>query len=108
MLFKPSKELTKVEKIKNSNNQVDSTDANPNTTGDKMINTLLNIEKTLAKILEKYEENERKNEIKESKLLKWRFAALVMDRFFLCLFTIYFVITFIAIVMTAPDFYRGT
>lgn len=73
-----------------------------NTAENKLIYAVQKIEIKLNKILEKLEANE----IQEEKLLKWRFAALVMDRLYLILSVIYLVISFVAIVMTIPNFYK--
>ena len=44
--------------------------------------------------------------MREDKELKFKFAALVMDRFFFWLSIIYFVATFIALVLSIPNFYK--
>ena len=44
--------------------------------------------------------------MREDKELKFKFAALVVDRFFFWLSVIYFVVTFIALVLSIPNFYK--
>ena len=46
--------------------------------------------------------------IREMKELKFKFAALVMDRFFFWLSIIYFIITFSVLVLSIPNFYKLT
>jgi len=48
--------------------------------------------------------NEAKKE--EDDTIKWRYAALVMDKLFLFLSIIYSAIMFISIVMTIPGLYK--
>ena len=69
-----------------------------------LINKLENIEKCLVQLMG------NTNEIKENEdtELKWKFAALVMDRSFFYLTLIYFIITFIALVMSSTNFYMGS
>lgn len=45
-------------------------------------------------------------EIDETKKLKWKFAAIVMDRFFLYLSLIYFLVTFCPFILAIKNFYK--
>jgi len=81
-------------------NQVKKTDViGPD---DKLLKAILRIEKKISRIIEKYEDDEAQ----DKRLLKWRFAALVMDRLFLCLSIIYIFIAFVFIIMIVPNFYK--
>ena len=80
-----------------------------NTVQDKSENSLMlkrlgNIEKTLSNIWN--EMNER--QIEEVKEIKWKYAATVMDRLFLYLTIIYFVLTFCPFVLSIKNFYKPT
>ena len=44
--------------------------------------------------------------LEELKEIKWKYAGIVMDRFFLYLSLIYFVLTFFPIILTMPNFYK--
>ena len=63
---------------------------------------LLKIDRKLSLVLK--EMNEAKKE--EDDTIKWRYAALVMDKLFLFLSIIYSAIMFISIVMTIPGLYK--
>jgi hypothetical protein len=65
---------------------------------------LFKIDRKLSLVLK--EMNEAKKE--EDETLKWKFAALVMDKLFLYLSIIYSAIMFISIVMTIPGLYKFT
>ena len=69
---------------------------------DKLINILSKIDKTIDKLLDKNEADE----FQADKLLKWRYAALVLDTLFLYISIIYLVVTFISIVMSVPNLYK--
>ncbi len=43
----------------------------------------------------------------ENKEIKWKYAAIVMDRLFLCLTLIYSLITFCSTVLTIPNLYKS-
>ena len=73
-----------------------------NFSDEKLANAIFDIQKTLGKMYGRFESDE----IQEEKEIKWKYAALVMDRFFLILTILYFVVTFCAIVMSIPNFYR--
>ena len=42
----------------------------------------------------------------EEQALKFKFAALVLDRFFFCLSGTYFIVAFTALVLSLPNFYK--
>jgi hypothetical protein len=63
---------------------------------------LVKIDRKLSLVLK--EMNEAKRE--EDETIKWRYAALVMDKLFLFLSIIYSAIMFISIVMTIPGLYK--
>ena len=46
------------------------------------------------------------DKIQEENELKCKFAAIVMDRFFLYLASFYSIITFVSLIMTIPNFYK--
>ena len=76
--------------------------------GYQEIQYLINKLESMDKCLQQLTANT--NEIKENEdmELKWKFAALVMDRFFFYVTFIYFIVTFIALVMSSPNFYKGS
>ena len=65
---------------------------------------LLKIDRKLSLVLK--EMNEAKRE--EDETIKWRYAALVLDKLFLYVSIIYSAIMFISIVMTIPGLYKFT
>jgi RecA-family ATPase len=65
---------------------------------------LVKIDRKLSLVLK--EMNETKKE--EDETIKWRYAAIVMDKLFLYLSIIYSLIMFISIVMTIPGLYKFT
>jgi hypothetical protein len=65
---------------------------------------LVKIERKLSLVLK--EMNETKKE--ENETIKWRYAALVLDKLFLYVSIIYSAIMFISIVMTIPGLYKFT
>ena len=65
---------------------------------------LVKIDRKLSLVLK--EMNETKKE--EDETIKWKFAAIVMDKLFLYLSIIYSLIMFISIVMTIPFLYKFT
>jgi hypothetical protein len=65
---------------------------------------LLKIDKKLSLVLK--EMNEAKRE--EDETIKWKYAALVLDKLFLYVSIIYSAIMFISIVMTIPGLYKFT
>ncbi len=69
-----------------------------------MLKRLGNIEKTLINIWNDMNEKQ----IEEVKEIKWKYAAIVMDRLFLYLTTIYFVLTFCPFVLSIKNFYKPT
>ena len=44
--------------------------------------------------------------LQEKEDIKFKFAALVMDRFFFFVSVLYFIIAFVCIIMTIPNFYK--
>lgn len=73
-------------------------------TSDKSIKVLLNVERILLKMYQDHEERKVLDEME----VKWKRAAIVLDRLFLFLTLIYFVITFISFVMPFKNFYKPT
>ena len=65
---------------------------------------MLKIDRKLSLVLK--EMNEAKKE--EDETIKWRYAALVLDKLFLYVSIIYSAIMFISIVMTIPGLYKFT
>jgi hypothetical protein len=69
------------------------------------------IEKRIGKLEEFLNDsaNEKSEEkLLEEKQLKSKFAALVLDRFFFVLSILYTIVTFIGIIMSVSNFYKGT
>ena len=71
---------------------------------EKLSKAIFDIQQMLEKILTRLEMKDTK-EINE---VKWKFAALVMDRCFLILTTLYSIVTFCAIIMSVPNLYKPT
>jgi hypothetical protein len=65
---------------------------------------LVKIDRKLSLVLK--EMNEAKKE--EDETIKWKYAALVLDKLFLYVSIIYSAIMFISIVMTIPGLYKFT
>ena len=63
---------------------------------------LENIEKTLNNIWHEMDQKQ----LEQERELKWKYAAIVLDRFFFVLTTIYFIITFSSFVLTINNFYK--
>jgi hypothetical protein len=70
----------------------------------QILSEIVKIQITLNTILLKISE-ESTHDLKE---LKWKYAAIVFDRFFLFMSSIYTIITFVALLMSIPNFYRFT
>ena len=85
------KEETQIEFFKKSSSNKDS-----------LLAILQNIERILVK---NFGEDDHIRWMEE-KELKFKFAAIVLDRFFFYLSILYFIVTFIALVMTIPNFYQ--
>jgi len=64
---------------------------------------LISIEQNLKNI---WNEMQARTE-DENKEIKWKYAAIVMDRLFLCLTLIYSLITFCSTVLTIPNLYKS-
>ena len=62
-------------------------------------------ENTISEEAHKYAQTE--DEIRETQELKCKFAAIVMDRTFLYLALIYSFVTFVALVLSNPNFYKS-
>jgi hypothetical protein len=69
---------------------------------DKLLKILIKIDKSIDKFIDKKEDDE----FQAYKVLKWRYAALVLDTLFLYISIIYLVVTFISIVMSVPNLYK--
>ena len=63
---------------------------------------LENIKKTLNNIWHEMDQKQ----LEQERELKWKYAAIVLDRFFFVLTTIYFIITFSSFVLTINNFYK--
>ena len=102
-----------IQKIKNENRNLDclndylESDSNitvssiPSNDSD-LIKKLIRIEKLISNIWDNI--NEKENE--EEQEMKWKYMAIVMDRLFLIFSILYFVITFIPMIMTVGNLYR--
>ena len=62
------------------------------------------IEKILISILKELKENKKEEDL----LIKWKLAALVMDKLFFYLSIIYSVVTFCSILLPLPGFFRSS
>jgi hypothetical protein len=69
----------------------------------KILNEMIKIEKIYHSFLE---DSNDKSEF-ENIELKWKYSAIVLDRFFLILSLNYLFISFISVIMTIPNFYKG-
>jgi hypothetical protein len=47
------------------------------------------------------------DKMREEQELKFKFAAIVLDRFFLCVSSVYAVVTFVALVIIIPNAYKS-
>ena len=63
---------------------------------------------SINKILDSLIELKVKDEEREEKEIKWKFAAVVMDRFLLIVSAFIYFILFIASVMNIPNLYKPT
>ena len=70
----------------------------------KIIASLKNIEKQVNNLMNIV----YNDKIDEAKKIKWNFAAKVMDRLFLYISTVYFIITFSSLVLSNRNFYNPT
>ena len=71
---------------------------------EKLVEAVFEIQKTLKKMYSRFEADE----IDEEKEIKWKYAAIVMDRLFLYLFIILNIVIFVSTVMSIPNFYKMT
>lgn len=60
--------------------------------------------KEVCKLTKKFEENEEKKE----KILNWKFAGIVLDRFFMLIFSILTITSTVGFLFTAPNFFKMT
>jgi hypothetical protein len=58
--------------------------------------------KEVCKLTKKFEENEEKKE----KILNWKFAGIVLDRFFMLIFSILTITSTVGLLITAPNFFK--
>ena len=58
--------------------------------------------KEICKLTKKFEENEEKKE----KILNWKFAGIVLDRFFMLIFSILTITSTVCLLFTAPNFFK--
>jgi hypothetical protein len=69
----------------------------------KMIRTLRSIQENIELIREKLQEESIRN---DCFILKWKYAAYVMDRFFLYVLTVYFLFSFSLLILVHKNFYN--
>ena len=109
--FKPLDEYKNMEEKFNDENDVKLFSVNPvnmdlrnkaSLLDEKLVQAVIDIQKVLIKMCKMFEAKK----IHEEHAIKWKHAAIVLDRFFLILTTIYFVITFCALVMSVPNLYK--
>ncbi len=67
----------------------------------KKLYLLKNIDKKLGILIDSKEEND----FLKTRSLKFKYAALILDRFFFWLSVFYFIITFSSLVLSIPNFY---
>jgi len=71
---------------------------------DEMYENFVKIEQLMKTFChEKLEKN-----LIEQRELKWKYASIVMDRFFFFISIIYFVVFFIALLFSMPNFFKPT
>ena len=68
---------------------------------------LRNDVKNIENILIETQQELNDDKMNERKELKFKFAAIVLDRFFLCISSVYAVITFVALVIIIPNVYKS-
>ena len=71
---------------------------------EKLANAIFDIQATLKKMYKRFEAEE----IDEEQEIKWKYAAIVMDRIFFILTLLFTIITFVSIIMSIPNFYKAT
>jgi len=71
---------------------------------EELANAIFDIQATLKKMYNRFEVEE----IDEEQEIKWKYAAIVMDRIFFILALLFTIITFISIIMSIPNFYKAT
>ncbi len=75
-----------------------------NFSDEKLANAIFEILETLKKMYKRFEADE----IDEEKEIKWKYAAVVMDKIFFILTLLFTLITFVSIIMSIPNFYKAT
>ena len=66
----------------------------------------LNLKSILNKKYKKRHDKDSENEIQDEQELYFKYAAIVLDRLFLCVAFIYALITFFTLIMSNPNFYK--
>ena len=94
----------KSEKEEAFNTTISNEIGKSNLNGKKFAEEMFEIKNILEKIWTRFEENE----IEKEKELKWKYAAAVMDKIFFYLMIIFMCVTFVSIIMSIPNFYKGT
>jgi hypothetical protein len=68
--------------------------------------TMVKHMQAIENILRETQNDKESDDDLEEKVLKYKFAALVLDRFFFCLSGTYFIVAFSALVLSLPNFYK--
>ncbi len=66
----------------------------------------LNLMSILNRKTKKRNDQHSENEIQDEQELYFKYAAIVLDRLFLCVAFIYALITFVTLIMSNPNFYK--
>ena len=90
------------EVIENINENTETKKRKASLLDKNLTHAIYEIQETLSKMYKRYEAHE----ILEEKRVKWKYASLVMDRFCFFLAIIYFIISFVSIVMSMPNLYK--
>jgi hypothetical protein len=61
----------------------------------------------IERILKETQCEQDVDKMREEQELKFKFAAIVLDRFFLCVSSVYAVVTFVALVIIIPNVYKS-
>ena len=91
-------------KASNSSTVETANKVKPNFSDEKLANAIFDILETLKKMYKRFEADE----IDEEKEIKWKYAAVVMDKIFFIITLFLTVITFASIIMSIPNFYKAT
>lgn len=62
--------------------------------------------KEIEKLLRTFYHEQKEEDIRESREVKWKYASLVLDKLFFYLSLIYFVVTFFPLIFTMVNFYK--